>query len=90
MRKILIGIVTVLLLVGTIVFMVRGSEVAEIKGFIELSEKNQEIEEEIGRLNNVVNTTYKKASDELEKSTDKLLETKAEFENKAVEILERR
>lgn len=86
MRKTLISIIVCLVLVITIIFMVRGWDTIEVKGFLELNEKNQEVEDEISRLNNVINITYKKATDELEKSKNSLIETKTKCENKTMEI----
>ena len=81
MRKILISVLVVLMLIASGFFMVKGF--ASIKGAKGIGEKDDEINGEISELANIISVTYKEADSNLKQATNKLIDSKTEYENQA-------
>ncbi len=84
MRKILLIILVCLLLILTVFFMVSGFSAFGLKGIIDISEKNKEIDQKILDLSNEVNNVYKSTEAKLKSAADTLTETKTKYENQAI------
>ena len=84
MRKMLLIILVCLLLIFSVFFMVKGVNAFGIHGFLELDEKNDEIENQISELNKDVTVTYTGTESKLERSVNTLIESKTEYENQAI------
>lgn len=86
MRKIFIGVIVFLLLVGSAFFMVKGMQKIKTEGFIGLDDKNTEVDGKIRDLSNVINVTYYNALSNLKKVATTLTESKTNYENKAIAL----
>lgn len=86
MRKILIGVIVFLSLIGTAFFMVNGMQKIKTEGFVGLDDKNTEVDEKIQDLSNVITVTYSNALSNLKKATTTLTESKTNYENKAIAL----
>lgn len=84
MRKILISILVCLLLIGSAFFMVKGASKVNVKGFLDLDEKDNEVEQKITDLSNVISIDYVKAESDLKRTANTLQESKTEYENQAI------
>ena len=83
MRKVLISILVGLMLIGSGFFMVNGFAKMKVKGAKGIDEKDTEIENKIGELSNVISVTYTGAMTNLKQATNKLIDSKTEYENQA-------
>ena len=83
MRKVLISVLIGLLLIGSIFFMVNGFTKVRVRGVKGIDEKDTKIENKINELSNVINVTYTGALTNLKQSTNKLIDSKTEYENQA-------
>ena len=83
MRKLLLTIVVCLLLIYTAFFMVRGINAINFKGFMDLREKNQQLEDGILDLYNASNKKFKDAQTDQKKAINNLVEKRTEYENQA-------
>lgn len=83
MRKVLISILVALMLIGSCFFMVNGLAKMNIKGAKGIDEKNTEVENKISELSNVISVTYAGAEAELKQASNKLIDSKTEYENQA-------
>lgn len=84
MRKILISILVCLLLIGSAFFMVNGISPINVKGFLDLDEKDNEIEQKITELSNVISIEYVGKESNLKRTANTLQESKTEYENQAI------
>ena len=83
MRKVLIGIVVGLILIGTILLMINGIGSTNVNGFLGLKEENELVDKKIQELSNVISVTYENTESELDSSAAKLTNSKTEYENQA-------
>ena len=86
MRKVLISILVVLMLIGTGFFMVNGLAKMNIKGAKGIDEKDKQIESKINELSNVISVSYASAEAELKQASNKLIDSKTEYENQESNI----
>lgn len=84
MRKILISTLVCLLLIGSAFFMVNGTSQINVKGFLDLDEKDHEIEQKITELSNVISIEYVDKESNLKRTANTLQESKTEYENQAI------
>ena len=86
MRKILFIILIVALLVFTGFTIYKGSNFAnlDIWGFEQIRSKNDDIDKEIEELKNLIEVNYVSAEQKLENSSNKMQQTKKEYEEKAL------
>ena len=84
MRKRLINSIFCLLLIGSIFLVVNGISILNIKGFIEISEKNKVIDTKISDLSDFININYPNALSDLKQAANTLTETKTGYENQKV------
>ena len=83
MRKVLISILVGLMLIGSGFFMVNGFAKMKIKGAKGIDKKDTEIENKISELSNVISVTYTNAMTNLKQASNKLIDSKTEYENQA-------
>ena len=83
MRKILIGVLVALMLIGLIFFMVNGFTKINIKGVRGIDEKDTQINDKITDLSNISSVKYKEAESNLKQAAAKLIDVKTEYENQA-------
>jgi len=83
MRKVLISILVGLLLICSIFFMVNGFTKMRVMGVKGIDEKDSKIENKINELSNVISVTYAGALTNLKQATNKLIDSKTEYENQA-------
>ena len=84
MRKILISILVCLLLIGSAFFMVNGISKLNVKGFLDLDEKDNEVEQKIADLSSVISIDYNKEESKLKTTVNTLQKSKTEYENQAI------
>lgn len=84
MRKIIIGIIVALLLIGSAFFMVNGISDVGIIGIKGLNEKNNTIEQKISELSNAISVTYVNTESNLKSTANTLQASKTEYENQAI------
>ena len=84
MRKILISILVCLLLIGSAFFMVNGISKLNVKGFLDLDEKDNEVEQKIADLSSVISIDYNKEESKLKTTVKKKKKSKTEYENQAI------
>ena len=84
MRKILIGIVVGLLLIGSAFFMINGISKINIVGIKGLEQKEEKIDEKIKTLSNAISVTYTNTESNLKRTASTLQESKTEYENQAI------
>ena len=83
MRKVLIGILVCLMLIGSCFFMVNGFKAINIKGAKGIDEKDTQIENKINELSTVISSKYTSALSDLKQASNKLIDSKTEYENQA-------
>ena len=83
MRKVLISILVGLLLICSVFFMVNGFTKMKVMGVRGIDEKDSKIENKINELSNVISVTYTGALTNLKQATNKLIDSKTEYENQA-------
>ena len=83
MRKILISILVGLMLIGSCFFMVNGLARANIKGAKGIDEKDTTINNKISELSDIISVKYQEAEANLKSSSNKLIDSKTEYENQA-------
>ena len=84
MRKILISVLVGLMILGTCFFVVNGLVKLNIQGAKGISKKDNEVNEKVSELSNVVGVTYPNATSTLKQASNKLIDSKTEYENQAV------
>lgn len=84
MRKVLISVLVVLMLIGSGFFMVNGFSKMHIKGAKGIDEKDTQIENKISELSNVISVKYAEAETNLKQASNKLIDSKTEYENQAI------
>lgn len=84
MRKLVISIIVVLLTIATLVIIVKGIGVFNVKGIMNISEKNDEIESDIDNLSNIISVTYTSTAANLKRTASTLTASKTEYENQAI------
>lgn len=88
MRKILMGVLVALMLVGSAFVAVQGVEKLNLYGFNDITEKNNEIDNKNSELSNVITVTYTNTESNLKQTAKKLTDTKTEYENQAILVAE--
>ncbi len=81
MKNILVSLLAVLITILTIILMIRGIEIGNIKvlGIPAIKENNEKLDKDIEELNALKDTTYKKKISDLEKSTKTLTINKQRY-----------
>ena len=82
MRKILFILALIILLIFTGVVIYKGTNFGRFKvwGITQIIEKNDEIDSENAQLSNLVSVTYPSTLTKLSNSSEKLQQTKKEYE----------
>ncbi len=83
MRKILISVLLGLMLIGSCFFVVNGLAKLNIKGAKGINEKDITINNKISELSNVISVKYQDAESNLKLASNKLIDSKTEYENQA-------
>lgn len=83
MRKVLISILVGLMIIGSCFFMVNGFKKIKVYGAKGIDQKDTIIEEKISELSDVISITYVGAETNLKQATNKLIDSKTEYENQA-------
>ena len=83
MRKILISVLVGLMVIGSCFFVVNGFTKIKVYGAKGIDQKNTIIEEKISELSDVISITYVGAESNLKQATNKLIDSKTEYENQA-------
>ena len=83
MRKILLSLLILLLLIYSILFMVNGLSSFNLNGFMDLRQKDSELNEKISDLSNSINVTYEDALFKLKTTANTLTKNKTDYENQA-------
>ena len=86
MRKILFILALIILLIFTGVVIYKGTNFGRFKvwGITQIIEKNEEIDSENAQLSNLVSVTYPSTLTKLSNSSEKLQQTKKEYEEQSV------
>lgn len=84
MRKILMGILVCLLLIGTAFIMVKGLQKPIINGFMDIDEKNAIIDQKNAKLSTIISQDFTTAEAALKTEATKLTNSKTEYENQAI------
>ncbi len=81
MKNILVSLLAVLITILTIILMIRGIEIGNIKvlGIPAIKENNEKLDKDIEELNALKDTTYKKKISDLEKSAKTLTINKQKY-----------
>lgn len=82
-RKKLIILIFCSLLIGSIFLLENGISSLNIKGFVEIGEKNKLIDTRISNLSDFITINYTNALSELKQTTNDLKEAKKIYENQA-------
>ena len=83
MRKVLISVLVGLMIIGSCFFVVNGFSRIKVYGAKGIDQKDTIIEEKINELSNVISITYVEAETNLKQATNKLIDSKTEYENQA-------
>ena len=84
MRKILISVLVGLMIIGTCFFVVNGIIKLNIQGARGISKKDDEVNNKVSELSNIVSVTYPNAMSTLKQASNKLIDSKTEYENQAI------
>ena len=81
MKKLLIGIVIILVLVLTGVTIVKGLQIGNIKilGILEIKNENEKLDETVKKATKLASTDYQKKIDDLNSATKKLETEKSSY-----------
>lgn len=83
MKKLLIGIVIILVLILTGVTIVKGLQIGNIKilGILEIKNENEKLDETVKKATKLASTDYQKKIDDLNSATKKLETEKSSYED---------
>ena len=84
MRKILLMIVVCLLLVCSGFFIVNGIDMIGIKGFLDLNEENNKLNQKIEKLSNETMGIFESSQSKIKNVANDLINSKTEYENQAI------
>lgn len=90
MRKILFILATVVLIIFTGIVIYKGTNIGNVWGVTQISQKNTDIDNLNAKLTSLVNVTYPESLTKLNTSTETLQETKKEYENQAIVLADSR
>lgn len=85
MRKILIGVITILLIVMAVLMITKGLQIGnfQILSAKQIVEENDKLTKEISQTELLMNTTYPNKTEELDKNVSELLTAKNEYQDLA-------
>ena len=83
MRKVLISVLVGLMIIGSCFFVVNGFTRIKVYGAKGIDQKDTIIEEKISELSDIISITYVGAESNLKQATNKLIDSKTEYENQA-------
>ena len=83
MRKILIGVITILLIVMAVLMIIKGLQIGnlQILSAKQIVEENDKLTKEISQTELLMNTTYPTKTEELDKNVSALLTAKEEYQD---------